>query len=48
MKIGFGINFKEKNMKIAYIAYACAWIATAIGVSVGIIITKSGACLWRF
>ena len=32
--------------KWAYIAYACAWIATSIAVSVGIIISKSVYPLW--
>jgi hypothetical protein len=33
---------------LAYIAYALAWIAVAIGVSVGIYFTKSAWCLWAF
>ena len=32
--------------KWVYIAYACAWIATSIAVSVGIIISKSVYPLW--
>lgn len=27
-------------------AYACAWLATAIAISVGIYITKNANCLW--
>jgi hypothetical protein len=34
--------------KWAYIAYGCAWFATAIGVGVGLYYTHNPHCLWAF
>lgn len=36
------------NNKNICIAYAAAWIATAVAVCVGLYITHSAWCLWAF
>lgn len=38
----------KNNNKWVWIAYASAWISTAIGVSFGVYFTKSAWCLWAF
>ena len=45
----FGVQENRlKSEKMAYLAYASAWISTAAAVVYGIYITHSAGCLWTF
>lgn len=43
---GFAADMTERKKKMAWIAYAAAWISTAAAVVAGVHVTGSAWCLW--